>query len=74
MHVTDASFICSGNNYMHPITIILMPRIMAVIQLLLKADHAWLAVMSSGAASHVSSNLNGKENMTLGQWKQTHGG
>ena len=51
-----------------------MPRIMAVIQLLLKADHAWLAVMSSGAASHVSSNLDGRENMTLGQWKQTHGG
>ena len=51
-----------------------MPRIMAVMQLLLKADHAWLAVMSSGAASHVSSNLDGRENMTLGQWKQTHGG
>ena len=51
-----------------------MPRIMAVIQLLLKADHAWLAVMSSGAASRVSSYLNGRENMTLGQWKQTHGG
>ena len=76
MHVTDALFISSGNNYMHSIT--------NNTNAMNNGRHATTTesrprlvgttVMSSGAVGHVSSNLDGRENMTLGQWKQTHGG